>query len=241
MEAGLAVACQANLGSGFQVNLVDGGVVVPLVRQLKEGHAEERVEACTALARLAKKNPTGQMEIVQAGAVTPLKRQLMSATVLQRAIAATCISRVVEGNPEAQRAFALDGTHRALMGMLIGATMEERLQGAVALGHMACENPENQGRLVEEGAIEHLAQLLKAEEGLERDCTSFALANILNISYDQVVADITEAGEVDVALQIWQHRLSGQKRELAVPGPKKNPKYFFRSKQVTSLQTNLEV
>ena len=27
----------------------------------QEGHAEERVEACTALARLAKKNPTGQM------------------------------------------------------------------------------------------------------------------------------------------------------------------------------------
>eukprot|EP00435_Cladocopium_sp_Y103_P026548 s505_g6.t1 len=163
MEAGLAVAKQAALGSRNQVTLIDGGVVEPLVRQLKdgdgsfgwrEGHGDERVEAATALARLAKDNPTGQFaawqqrrkEIVVAGAVMPLRKQLMAQTALQRVSAATCISRLSEGNPETQRAFAVEGTARPLLALLDAATMEERVHAAVALGHLATENPENQAR-----------------------------------------------------------------------------------------------
>eukprot|EP00439_Symbiodinium_sp_Y106_P052419 s903_g7.t1 len=229
LEAGLAVGQQAQLSSALQVSLVDGGVIPPLVRQLKEYHGQERAQAATSLARLVKGNAAGQSEVVMAGAVAPLRRQLMASTALQRTAAATCISRLVENNPENQRAFAVEGTARPLISLLIAETTEERTQAAVALGQMAKGHPDNQSRLTESGAVEHLAALLRAEEGLERDCASFSLANILDISYDQVIADISRAREVDVAIQIWNNLLAGRKRLANIAPPKKNPKFSFRS------------
>lgn len=76
--------------------------------------------------------------------------------------------------------------------------------------------------------------LLRAEEGLERDCASFSLANILDISYDQVIADISRAREVDVAIQIWNNLLAGRKRLANIAPPKKNPKFSFRSNVTSS-------
>eukprot|EP00434_Breviolum_minutum_P022031 symbB.v1.2.019448.t1/scaffold1552.1/size220100/6 len=141
------------------------------------------------------------------------------------------------------------GAVTPLRKQLMGATASwqsdaERVHGAVALGHLACENEENQGRFIEGGVVEKLAELLKSEDGLERDCATFSLANILNISYEQVVSDVAEAREVDAVLQIW--KLDGQckhgrgilsqrnstltgRRRPAIVAPKKNPKFFFRS------------
>eukprot|EP00913_Durusdinium_trenchii_P010046 g9427.t1 len=259
-----AAGFAAAIGLRHQVNLVDAGLVEPLVRQLKEGTGDERVAVATALSRLARRNPTGQLEIVVAGAVTPLRKQLLAATAIQRVAAAVCISRslgqvqssLVEGNPETQRAFSVEGAGRLLVGMLNAQTYEERIHAAVALGHLATENDETQARLVEGGAVEKLAELLKAEDGLERDaagrsatrlasgevrwfrawrfpgaredCASFALANTLQLSYDQIVKDVAEAQEVDVAIQIWNNNLNGRKRQTMIQ-PKKNPKFFFRT------------
>ncbi|CAE7367322.1 unnamed protein product, partial [Symbiodinium pilosum] len=72
------------------------------------------------------------------------------------------------------------------------------------------------------------------------DCASFSLANILDISYDQVISDIHRAREVDACIQIWNNLLAGRKRIASMSPPKKNPKFAFRSAVGGASNANLE-
>ncbi len=195
--------------SDNQQAIVEAGAIAPLVKLVRSGTDDQKVNAAEALGALANDNRDNQNKIAKAGAIEPLVELVRSEIDAQKRKRSTTAERALENlaynNPDNQKVIM-----EKLVKLLTDGTDIQKDNADTALLFLGEENPDNQKAIVEAGASKPYVELVKNGTDAQKEMAANSLMHLAANNLANQNA-IVEAGAIKPLIELLENGTDNQK------------------------------